>query len=587
MASIQTNVAALSALQTLRSVGNDLQKTQGQISSGLRIADAGDNAAYWSISTTMRSDNKAISAVHDGLGLSSAMVDVAYTGMAATLEVLDEFKSKLVATSQPGVDRGKVQTELEQLKQQVHSIAESSSFNGVNWLNTEVEDLYDTQANKIALISSFTRDSNNNVSLGTSDMRLSATALFNEHGGGLLQSDPRFLDTIGGMREWVYYTNQDPYLTDYNVDGGNIAARSFTFTGPMTFGAGDTLSFDITFDADNPADGITAPHHPGETRTVTVNRALVNSVLSRSDGVIPDWLGYISVLNKALDNAGAYPDVNFDYSTRWIDYPITWEYIENYITLRTSETSGLDGSSLQISNFTSTAGTGGLSDFATIYGRRDNDMLIDFKPFTVFKEVEVDFDFGINGETRDHYIFDRDYVNATLGVTNGRVGTAEEMATLLNTLIDRPEIIIEATDDGNVRLRSDELIDRLSGSKTYIGFTNIVVNVEPLPMLNFDNIDVARAPTLLPEYLDYMETAMARVTDGAATLGALQKRLELQTEFTASLMETIDIGIGQLVDADMNESSTRLKALETQSQLAIQALSIANSQPQSLMQLFQ
>ncbi len=52
-------------------------------------------------------------------------------------------------------------------------------------------------------------------------------------------------------------------------------------------------------------------------------------------------------------------------------------------------------------------------------------------------------------------------------------------------------------------------------------------------------------------------------------------------------METIDIGIGQLVDADMSESSTRLKALETQSQLAIQALSIANSQPQSLMQLFQ
>lgn len=80
---------------------------------------------------------------------------------------------------------------------------------------------------------------------------------------------------------------------------------------------------------------------------------------------------------------------------------------------------------------------------------------------------------------------------------------------------------------------------------------------------------------------------MERIIDGAAVLGSVQTRLEMQTEFTAGLMETIDTGVGRLVDADMEESSTRLKALEAQSQLSIQTLSIANSEPQAILQLFQ
>jgi flagellin len=51
-------------------------------------------------------------------------------------------------------------------------------------------------------------------------------------------------------------------------------------------------------------------------------------------------------------------------------------------------------------------------------------------------------------------------------------------------------------------------------------------------------------------------------------------------------MSTIDKGVGRLVDADMNEVSTRLKALQTQEQLAIQSLSIANHNAQNVMQLF-
>ncbi|WP_280518036.1 flagellin, partial [Rhizobium sp. P007] len=49
---------------------------------------------------------------------------------------------------------------------------------------------------------------------------------------------------------------------------------------------------------------------------------------------------------------------------------------------------------------------------------------------------------------------------------------------------------------------------------------------------------------------------------------------------------SLDKGIGRLVDAEMNEESTKLKALQTQQQLAVQALSIANNDSQSILSLF-
>ncbi|PHR21372.1 MAG: flagellin, partial [Hoeflea sp.] len=96
MASIMTNSAAMSALATLRSINSDMETTQNRVSSGYRVETAADNAAYWSIATTMRSDNKALSTVQDALGLGAAKVDVAYTGMNSAIDVVSEIKAKLV-----------------------------------------------------------------------------------------------------------------------------------------------------------------------------------------------------------------------------------------------------------------------------------------------------------------------------------------------------------------------------------------------------------------------------------------------------------------------------------------------------------
>ena len=137
MSSINTNVAAMTALQSLTATNKALTETQNRISTGFRVADASDNAAYWSIATTMRSDNAALSTVQDALGLGAATVDVAYTGVESAIKVVDQIKSKLVAARQPGVDRGKIQSEITELQAQLRGIAESASFSGENWLSVD------------------------------------------------------------------------------------------------------------------------------------------------------------------------------------------------------------------------------------------------------------------------------------------------------------------------------------------------------------------------------------------------------------------------------------------------------------------
>ncbi|WP_137132521.1 flagellin [Rhizobium sp. FY34] len=315
MTSILTNTGALAALQTLRSINSDMETVQSRISSGYKVETAADNAAYWSIATTMRSDNKALGTVQDALGLGAAKVDTAYTGLESAISVVDEIKSKIVAASEPGVDKTKIDKELTELKNQLSSISESASFSGENWL-------YNTSSSGASvknIVASFNRASDGGVSLTTLEYDASSSVMIDTQsaGRGIL------------TKEWQVV----------------------------------------------PESGVTA--------------------------------GYF------LIDAGAVTS----------------------------------GSEITLSNDT----------------------------------------------------------------------TDEELAGMLLAV----------------------------------------------------------------------EDMMQQLTDSASTLGAITSRIDMQEEFVASLMDAIDQGVGRLVDADMNEESTRLKALQTQQQLGIQSLSIANTNAQNILQLFQ
>jgi flagellin len=89
------------------------------------------------------------------------------------------------------------------------------------------------------------------------------------------------------------------------------------------------------------------------------------------------------------------------------------------------------------------------------------------------------------------------------------------------------------------------------------------------------------------QLVNEIDKRIGAVTSGMATVGSVQKRLEIQDEFNNSLMDNVSKGIGKLVDTDMEQASARLTALQTQQQLAIQSLNIANSASQTILTLFQ
>jgi flagellin len=175
MASILTNGSAMTALQTLTATIRKLDETQTRISTGLRVGKAEDNAAYWSIATTMRSDNGALSTVKDALGLGSATIDVAYTGMNSAIESVKEIKNKLVAARQPGVDRGKIQSEITELQRQLVNVGATSVFSGENWISVDSSSPGYNQTKTI--VASFSR-TNGAISIGTISVNVEDVKLF-------------------------------------------------------------------------------------------------------------------------------------------------------------------------------------------------------------------------------------------------------------------------------------------------------------------------------------------------------------------------------------------------------------------------
>ncbi|WP_108262402.1 flagellin [Mangrovicoccus ximenensis] len=98
-------------------------------------------------------------------------------------------------------------------------------------------------------------------------------------------------------------------------------------------------------------------------------------------------------------------------------------------------------------------------------------------------------------------------------------------------------------------------------------------------------IDATNAGTLAAQLIT-MESLISTAIDAAAVFGSVGNQIDTQSTFVSKLTDSMRAGIGSLVDADMEEASAKLQALQVQQQLGIQALSIANQAPQNVLSLF-
>jgi flagellin len=174
--SILNNSAALSALQSLNMTQQALSTVQNQVSSGLSVASASDNAAYWSIATQLTSDSGMVTASNSAMSQSQAVLDSANTAINSIITTINSIQSALTEATNPGAALADINTTLASLGQQLTDSVTGASFNGTNVLDGSSIAGSNTS---VSFVSGFDAGSNNVTTIG-----MSLTAVYTANNGG-------------------------------------------------------------------------------------------------------------------------------------------------------------------------------------------------------------------------------------------------------------------------------------------------------------------------------------------------------------------------------------------------------------------
>lgn len=319
MSSILTNNSAMVALQTLKSINNNLGKVQSEISTGLTIESAKDNAATWAISKVMSSDVAGFEAISDSLALGQSTVGVALNAAESITDLLTEIKGKVVNSQEENVDREKIQTDIEALTNQIASIAGAAQFNGLNLLSNQE---YDADTGTSSILSSLDRSStgvtSSNIDVVKQDLSTTA-GVYSAAGTGTETAAAATANTVAvGAAAAVFYTviaADADTGTMFEIDqlegdaldeaivvsvneGDTIADVQDRLITALNFAA-DSLGKEMTFEADATTAGqinATNDQEVGGTANALVGADL-SKILGATDDGNTSIGGQLSLLN--------------------------------------------------------------------------------------------------------------------------------------------------------------------------------------------------------------------------------------------------------------------------------------------------
>jgi flagellin len=168
------------------------------------------------------------------------------------------------------------------------------------------------------------------------------------------------------------------------------------------------------------------------------------------------------------------------------------------------------------------------------------------------------------------------------GVSLTVVGSLDRAAGSTTTTVNKINV-------GNTRLQHVLGINLTTGASSMFGANSLNL-AEPgtatTAPTNGSRVGPHSVANSANEFIANIEAAISAVVAKTAELGSAGKRLSDQSEFVGKLADSLKVGVGSMVDADMEEASARLQALQTQQQLGIQSLSIANQAPSAILSLF-
>ncbi len=503
MSSILTNYAAMSAVRALTATQRSLATTQQQVSTGLRVGSAQDNASYWSIATTMRSDIGALGAVQDSIHLTQSIAQVTSAAVNQIMSLVQGIAQDLVSAQSTGISLDVLQQDVAQRQAQIVQVAQSATFNGVNWLVgsktaavtvTEHHVLDETYAH----IEQETVDNTQPLDPPPASPPVKQTFTYD---GQTYYDYP----LIGSTQPQPVYDYHDAVTWDATADETDAAGNSLSQT--LSY-HGDDLDETYTYSGWGGRDGI----NPGDP---------------------PFWQSYEGQVRSRVSYQTPTP-ANFT-TTGTVDFRGV-EADNVPVGVAGSAVQTLDVDTSQFLLFTNYTGTTTVAEDTTdaagttVAGNWTpfSDPDHSFTKTTAYASYNADNGFSVDPGALD----------GGLGVTNAA-----------NTLYTDPE--------------------------DTFGFPT------KTSVLNVDIRTVS-----LPDMLQAVEADLASLRTISAKLGALTSGLDSQSTFVSSISDALTAGVGSLVDADMNETSTRLAALQTQQQLGLQSLAIANDNTQVLLKLF-
>ena len=540
MVSLLTNNASMVALSTLRGINQNLESVQSQISTGKSVANARDNAAVYAISSVMNSDVKGFEAIGSSLALGSSTVAVARGASEQINELLQDIKGSIVSAQEDNVDRSKIQTDISRLRDQITSIVDSAQFNGLNLLQG---------SESIDILSSLDRaaDQSVNASHITVD-RSDLTADFGTYGnGGNIAAAVIGADNPSGAA--LSTANQTSTITFADGNGdGDVTANS-------------NLSFDVNFGDESFR--VTVPQIDAGTTLADAASAVETAVDAQLSA---RGISGLSV------TAGA-GTVTFTNSSAFDDLQIT----------NATEAGLNNGDTVTIQN-----GAGGAVDVSG-----DTNEAVAGSAESTGTQNQFELVAGSYNEG--------DGVRITAGGVNidyvaSAGDNANDVAAGLASALTAAKAENPSNDDlqaltFNVVAGADpttdnafiQIDDGVTGQTILTGAQSGGDAAGGLALLaGIDVSDKAGAAQALTDIESLIQTSV----DAAAQFGSAQKRVDIQNDFIKGLTDSLKAGIGSLVDADLEQASAELQSLQVQQQLGIQALTIANQSPQTLLSLF-
>jgi flagellin len=136
--SVNTNMAAMLALQNLNATNRQMDVVQNHVDTGLKVSGAKDNSAVYAIAQNARGSTGALDAIKQGVSRGSSIVDIAVSAGETISDLLVQMKQKAVAADDPSLDtasRQALNEDFHALIQQIQSIVQNATFDGANLLD--------------------------------------------------------------------------------------------------------------------------------------------------------------------------------------------------------------------------------------------------------------------------------------------------------------------------------------------------------------------------------------------------------------------------------------------------------------------